>query len=91
MTIYTDLKPGLYRARWLNGIVRHGRTFHKFDVLGVGVVLIPDVWINRGLPQLNTDCNAQLLLRFGKSVERIARCNGRPFVVRDVTVSEVPA
>lgn len=91
MKLHTDLPRGLHRARWLNGIERHGFVYHKFHVVGHGEVLIPDRQVKTADGEtLHTDCNAELNLHFSANREVTTR-NGRAFTLRYVTVQRVPA
>ena len=95
MKPYTDLSPGLYRGTWVNGVRRGLTVLHKFNVIGEGVVVVPAHVIDTpNGAVLETDCNAQLSLDFGPVVERECRSPGlagMAFLVRRVTVQEVPA
>lgn len=87
---FSDLKPGLYRARWLDCAQFGPRrtVVHKFALVGHGDVQIPDFYINRDRPTLETDCNAELSIEVSPSVERMAR-TGQRFVVKSCIVREV--
>lgn len=91
MTCFQDLKPGLYRARWLGSrYVRNyvfGFVLHRFAVVGEGEVEIPDPFI-RTLAEiaLETDCNAQLMLDVAPIVPRSQRSPEQHYSLRRVTV-----
>ena len=88
MTHLADLKPGLYRGRWADSYYVGPVELHKFEVVGEGVVIIPDCYINQGRRSMEINDMAQLAIEVSPMIANVAG-DGRRYYVRDVLVRVV--
>lgn len=76
---YLDLKPGLYRATWKGCDDSSGKHVHVFQVVGFGLVVVPDSDVEPRIVQTGAGCSLSL---------ELMKCSKDG---RSVRVWEVPA